>query len=49
MSDDQITCPHCGHVDDLNGFDNSGPTDGDTLSCPACHLGFPIESVTEES
>lgn len=49
IDDDQITCPECGHVDDLDGFDNMGPDDGATLVCRACNKGFPIEPVTKES
>lgn len=48
IDDDQITCPECGHTDDLNGFDNLGPDDGATLSCPACSARFPIEPATEK-
>ncbi len=42
-SEDMIRCPHCGHVDEIYGFDAFGSCDGQVF-CPLCHCEF--DSVT---
>ena len=37
-----VTCPECGHADDLNEFDGWGGG-GMLIYCPECGAAIPIE------